>query len=141
MKNFFKWLLFGPTTKHLIGGYTPTKGTDNPLPPVGGTGLKRPVTPFKQEASIKFTMDIEPNNEMEAFGAYLVDSYNDGRPKIRINFCASLLAAKDEGLDFKQMISRHAVHELIHVFQEIFDRAFSEDEVEEALDSVYEEIS
>jgi len=140
MREFFKWF-FEPTTKFPIGGYTPTKGPDNPLPPTGGTGLRRTDIPFKKEAKIKFTMDIEPNNDMPAFGAFLADSYNDGRPKIQINFCASLLASKEEKLDFNQMISRHAVHELIHVFQEMFGKAFSEGEVEEALDNVYEEVT
>ena len=78
-------------------------------------------------------IELSPHNSIEAFAAYVNHSARTGKPKIVINFRSTVMACAEHDLHFIDFISESTVHEMIHAFQDLFKKAFDEDEVEEAI--------
>jgi hypothetical protein len=76
---------------------------------------------------------LRANNEIPAFAGYVNHSGTDGAPEIVVNFRASLLCSAEHGGDYKAFFAENVVHEMLHMVQDIFGQAFSEDEVEDAI--------
>lgn len=85
-----------------------------------------------KEIDLKIT--ISPDNEIPAFAGYVNHSVDDeDGPQIVVNFKASLIASTENDIDFKQLFAENVVHEMLHMIQDIFDQAFSEEAVEDAI--------
>lgn len=70
------------------------------------------------------------------FGAYKVQSLNDGEPVIWFNMDANIEAVKDEPKGkkaelFNDLILQTVVHEFAHAMQEWLGKTYSENEVED----------
>ncbi len=88
-------------------------------------------------------LQIEFDSTLEGgFGAYLAGSYSDKKPQIKINLVALLHLVNDSQITnddsrraelFNYFLSETIVHELIHIFQEAFNKEFSEVEIENIL--------
>ena len=80
-------------------------------------------------------LSIKPDNEIPAFAGYLVGSVKEPEVKVVVNIAAMVNATVDEEneITFKEIFTTSIVHELLHAVQEIYEREFDEDEVEEVL--------
>jgi hypothetical protein len=77
---------------------------------------------------------ISPDNDIPAFAGYVNRSVEDeNTPEIVVNFRASLIACAENDIEFKDLFAENIVHEMLHCFQQIFDKSFSESEVEDAI--------
>ena len=86
--------------------------------------------------NIDLKITIEPDNDIPAFAGYCNHSGPDGAPKIVFNFMSMIIACAENGdsaKDYKLYFSESVVHEMLHMVQDIFDKAFSEEEVEDAI--------
>ena len=85
----------------------------------------------------KIEIKLKPNNEIPAFAGYVNHSVADpSGPEIVFNFRAMLFscAEHNEGSkDYKRYFADSVVHEMLHMVQDMFDQAFNEDEVEDAI--------
>ena len=78
-------------------------------------------------------IEISPDNNIPAFAGYVNCSVLKNKPKIVVNFNASLFACAEHDLSFKDFFAENVVHEMLHMVQDIFGRAFDENEVEDAI--------
>ena len=84
--------------------------------------------------NIDLKITISPNNDIPAFAGYVNHSVDDSNsPEIVVNFKASLIACVENEIDYKQLFAENVVHEMLHMVQDIFNQAFSEEEVEDAI--------
>ena len=80
-------------------------------------------------------VSISNSEDIPAFAAFLSPSAKQGNIKILINIKSSILAcAEEKELDFYELISDSTVHELLHAFQELYKKAFDEDQVKDAIE-------
>lgn len=82
---------------------------------------------------MKIRISIINDNEMKAFSCYLSPSAKKGEAIIKLNLEAIAETCKKEKITFKKFLSYLTVHELAHIFQELYERRFDEKEVEKAL--------
>lgn len=85
---------------------------------------------------IDLKITLEPDNEIPAFAGYGNHTAKEGAPKIIFNFMAMVMACaknNDTALDYKMFFADSIVHEMLHMIQDIFDKAFDEKEVEDAI--------
>lgn len=83
---------------------------------------------------VSFKIEISPDNQMEAFGAYLSPSANEGTAKINLNFNASLGCAIEEGENFYEILSESTLHEVLHALEDIFKKVFDEEKIEKIVE-------
>ena len=100
------------------------------LPLSTGTGA-RPTA-----GSLSFTITISDDTDMGAFGAYVAGSAKDGFPQITMNYGAHLNACVEyPDLDWKTLFAETFVHEFLHAVEDVFDKLFSEVDVEGAIEN------
>ena len=82
----------------------------------------------------KIQIEIQANNDIEAFGAFVDTEKTDSKATILINFTSLLfVCAENPELNYKELFADTVVHEMLHMVQQIFGKTFDEDEVEDAL--------
>ena len=79
-------------------------------------------------------VEIANKNDTFSFASFCKGDKNSDTLKIRLNLKNIFLACAEHDLDFYDFVTESVVHELLHGFQEIFKRKFSEKEVEEILE-------
>lgn len=96
-------------------------------------------------APIELQIRVEPHNTIPAFAAFVAREFNEqlyedrefDMPRILINFRASALAcAEHTELRFSDLVAENVLHEMMHLLQELFGRAFDEGEVNRLLDAL-----
>ena len=84
--------------------------------------------------SLRVRVEIENEDDLPGFGAYLSGSALKGKAIIRINFSALFSAIVDNKeipvTDWKQIAADGVVHELLHAVEDFLGKAFSEVDVE-----------
>jgi hypothetical protein len=80
-----------------------------------------------------FKIKIQNDRDLPAFGAFCRGTSED-TIEIVLNMEVSALAGVEHRIDFYELLSETTVHELLHAFQELYKKAFDEDEVENALE-------
>lgn len=73
------------------------------------------------------------NKELPAFGGFIQGSAINGEIEILIDTSGTVLACADEDIDFYEFLSETTVHEMLHAFQEMYKKAFDEEQVENAI--------
>ena len=96
---------------------------------------------MSKNKEINLTIELSPDNDIEAFGAYVNYDGADDAPRILINFKSTLLASADNGLNYRMFFAESVVHEMLHMVQGLFSQAFDEDEVENAILAAREYLS
>jgi hypothetical protein len=89
---------------------------------------------------INLEITIAADNHIPAFAAY-VNYFGDTEedvdaPKIVVNFNAmfgSMVENEDMDIKFSDFFAESVVHEMLHMVQDIFGKAFNEDQVEDAI--------
>lgn len=85
-----------------------------------------------KEIDLKIT--ISPDNDIPAFAAYVnYEKTDEFTPEIVLNFRSTLIAGVENDINYKQFLAENVVHEMLHMVQDIFDKTFSEKEVEDAI--------
>jgi hypothetical protein len=82
---------------------------------------------------IKLKFRIENDETIPAFAGFIKDSANNGEAIFHVNMNATLFCCAEHDIDFYEFLAENTVHELLHAFQELYKRAFNEDEIEQAL--------
>ena len=79
---------------------------------------------------------ITPENDIPAFAGYLSGSTRDPQISIVVNIEAMVnaVADKENEITFEEIFTTSVVHELLHAFQEVYEREFDEEEVEKVLE-------
>jgi len=73
------------------------------------------------------------NGELPAFGGFIQGSAIKGTAEIIIDTAGTALACADENIDFYDFLAESTVHEMLHAFQEMYKKAFDEEQVEDAI--------
>jgi ABC-type multidrug transport system ATPase subunit len=73
------------------------------------------------------------NRELPAFGGFIQGSAIKGKIEILIDIEKTVLACASEDIDFYEFLSETTVHEMLHAFQEMYKKAFDEEQIEEAI--------
>ena len=84
---------------------------------------------------LKFTIK---NEELPAFGGFIQGSTIKGTAEILIDTAGTALACADENIDFYEFLAESTVHEMLHAFQEMYKKAFDEEQVENAIEQARE---
>lgn len=89
---------------------------------------------------MEFKITVLRDDDIEAFGAYAIDSLNEGEAIILLNVEANLSVSmdKDNEVSFKEMMIETLMHEFGHALEEKFDLEFNEDRVESIIESFRE---
>ncbi len=100
--------------------------------------LRERVSALSETRAMTVRVEIENDSELPSFGAYLAGTAPEGTAAIKINFTALFAAIADEGdeiasEDWKQIVSDTIVHELLHAFEDMLGKAFSEVRIEESI--------
>ena len=70
----------------------------------------------------------------EGFGGFIADSVKEGKAKIIIDLNAVLNCISDNPvMRFKKFFSEIVLHEILHGIEELFDKSFDENAVEQAV--------
>jgi hypothetical protein len=99
--------------------------------------------PFKEAKKVKnidLKITIVADNHIPAFAGY-VNYFGDSEldekaPKIIVNFNAmfgSMIENADMDMKFSEFFAENVVHEMLHMVQDIFEKAFDEKQVEDAI--------
>ena len=81
---------------------------------------------------IKFNIK---HGELPAFGGFIQGSAINGEIEILIDSNSSVLVSSEyDDINFYDLLAENTVHEMIHAFQELYKKAFSEEEVEMAIE-------
>lgn len=86
-------------------------------------------------------IDLEVVNGIPAFAAYVAGSVKEGPARIIVNMQDLLETVKedeDPRIALAEVMSETIVHELLHAFQDIFNQAFRELDVEQAIKAAQE---
>jgi len=86
---------------------------------------------------MKLKFEIK-TDELPAFGGYLSGSAIKGIAEIKIDTNNTVLACADNDIDFYELMAENTVHEMLHAFQDLYKKAFSEEEVENAIEQAKE---
>jgi hypothetical protein len=78
------------------------------------------------------------NGELPAFGGFIQGSAINGTAEIIIDTAGTALACADENIDFYDFLAESTVHEMLHAFQEMYKKAFDEEQVETAIEQARE---
>lgn len=78
------------------------------------------------------------NKELPAFGGFIQGSAIKGKIEILIDTEKTALACAHEDIDFYEFLSETTVHEMLHAFQELYKKAFDEEQVENAIEQARE---
>lgn len=73
-------------------------------------------------------------DKLPAFAGFVQGSAIKGRVEILVDFENTILACAENEIDFYDLLSENTVHEMLHSFQELYKKAFSEEEVEDAIE-------
>lgn len=83
---------------------------------------------------MKLQFSIKEKRPRPSFGSYIAGSAINGEIQILTDISQHLIyCAENPKIDFYDLISEISVHEMIHAFQELYKRAFDEEEVEDAI--------
>lgn len=84
----------------------------------------------------QFTFDIRivPDQGLPGFAAYLAGEKVDPIPEFRVNFGAIFTVCAKEGFKWEEELADCVVHELLHLVQHQFGRAFDELEIDKAIE-------
>lgn len=86
-----------------------------------------------------FKIKVIRYEDIDAFGAYATTSVKKDEGLVLLNVESNLLASLDEpDISFKEMIVSTLMHEIGHALEEWFDMEFSEDRLENIIDSYYQ---
>jgi len=83
---------------------------------------------------MKLNIEIVNDRSLPAFAAFVAGSAKKNKIKFKVNIEPSIMANAEYGIDFYELMAEHTVHELLHVFQELYKKAFNEDEVNDAIE-------
>ena len=86
---------------------------------------------MQHSMKIRFVITSEPT--LPAFAGFIQGSALQGEIHIGVNMESSALACAEHGIPYTTLLAENTVHEMIHAFQELYDKAFDEDEVEDAI--------
>lgn len=94
---------------------------------------------------IDLKITIAADNNIPAFAGFVnyVDKKHRNEPRIVVNFNAmfsAMVEDKDFGATYKEFFAENVVHEMLHMVQQIFQQAFNEEEVEQAIWQCREEL-
>ncbi len=84
----------------------------------------------------RFKIDVCRYDDMDAFGAYVLDSI--GQPEnglILLNIEGSFGACIDNDLSVKELLIEVLMHEVGHALEEWFECEFNEDRIEKIIES------
>lgn len=89
--------------------------------------------------TITVSVELKNDTELSAFGAYIAGSARDGTAEIAINFDAIFHSVSDPAngipaCDWKGIAADIVVHELLHAVEDMLGKAFSEVDVEGAIE-------
>ena len=119
------------TTEKLLRKTKMTKAADE-LMNVFMELKKRIREPSPRAMPLKFSIK---HGELPAFGGFIQGSAINGEIEILIDSNNSILVASEyNDINFYDLLAENTVHEMIHAFQELYRKAFSEEEVEAALE-------
>ena len=89
---------------------------------------------------INLKITIAADNHIPAFAGFVnyFDKSRQNEPRIVVSFNAMFGAMvtddeEDFGCTFKEFFAENVVHEMLHMVQQIFEQAFDEEEVENAI--------
>jgi len=89
---------------------------------------------WKKEKTKNIQIEIQANNDIEAFGVFVDTERIDSKATILVNFTSLLfVCAEYPEISYKELFADTVVHEMLHMVQQIFNKAFDEDEVENAI--------
>ena len=83
---------------------------------------------MKKEIRVSITED----DDLPAFAGFVAGSTKN-EVRIKVNIPVTLLVCAEHDIDFYELLAESTVHEMLHAFQELYKKAFDEEEVEEAL--------
>lgn len=87
----------------------------------------------------KFTIEVQKDDEIDAWGAYVQNSVYEEKAIVLINIKANLITSIEQKISLKEMIVETLMHEVGHALEEWFDLDFNEERIESIIES-YREI-
>lgn len=72
--------------------------------------------------------------QLPAFAGFVKGSAIKGRIKIIVDTENNILCCAEHDIDFYELLTENTVHEMLHVFQELYKKAFDEDQVHYAIE-------
>lgn len=86
----------------------------------------------------KLHIEIQKADGMEGFAAYIPSPARSKKKTVLLNVYATFLSALEEGIDSKDLILEHLMHEFGHVMQQFLGLEFSEEQVEKFVQTYME---
>ncbi|MDD5355033.1 MAG: hypothetical protein PHY56_00620 [Candidatus Omnitrophica bacterium] len=88
---------------------------------------------MKKELSLRITIAVD--NNIPAFANCDEKEIQDEPKIILVNFNAMFetMVEEDIGITFKEFFAENVVHEMLYMVQDIFEQAFDEDKIENAI--------
>ena len=72
--------------------------------------------------------------KIPAFAGFIKGSAIKGKVEILVDIENTILCCAENDIDFYELIAENTVHEMLHAFQELYKKAFSEEQVQNAVE-------